>query len=134
MTVELDHMIIPVNDASESVAFYTAVLGFGDEGESPPFSVVRVGPGLTLQLAPWGTDGNWHVAFAMSRDEFDTALARLRDTGTAFGDSFHDAANGRGPSVSDGGRGSGQAIYLLDPNRHLIELRYYADDGVDVVS
>jgi hypothetical protein len=49
----------------------------------------------------------------------------MRATATAFGDSFHDAANGRGPADSDGARGSGQAIYLLDPNRHLIELRHY---------
>jgi catechol 2,3-dioxygenase-like lactoylglutathione lyase family enzyme len=125
MPVELDHIILPVNDASESVAFYTAILGFVDEGEQPPFSVIRVGPGLTLQLAPWGTDGDWHVAFAMSREELDEALARLRETSTAFGDSYHDATNGRGPGDSDGARGSGKAIYLLDPNRHLIELRCY---------
>ena len=52
--------------ADESVAFYTAVLGFGDDGPNPPFSVVRVSPALTLQLAPWGTEGNMHLAFAMS--------------------------------------------------------------------
>jgi catechol 2,3-dioxygenase-like lactoylglutathione lyase family enzyme len=125
MTVELDHIILPVNDAAESVSFYTDVLGFVDEGEQPPFSVVRVGSGCTLQLAPWGTDGNWHLAFAMSRVELDDALQRLRSTQTPFGDSFHDAANGRGPADSDGARGSGAAIYLLDPNRHLIELRTY---------
>jgi catechol 2,3-dioxygenase-like lactoylglutathione lyase family enzyme len=125
MTVELDHIIVPVNDLAVSVSFYSEILGFADEGEQPPFSVVRVGLGLTLQLAPWGTEGNLHLAFAMSREELDTALARIRSTDTAFGDSFHDAANGRGPSDSDGARGPGKAIYLLDPNRHLIELRHY---------
>jgi catechol 2,3-dioxygenase-like lactoylglutathione lyase family enzyme len=127
VTVQLDHMILPVNDAAESVAFYTDVLGFTDDGARPPFSVVRVTPDFTLQLAPWGTEGNWHLAFAMSRDEFADAFARVRAAGLPFGDSFHDSANGRGPGDEDGSRGPGKAIYLLDPNRHLIELRHYDD-------
>jgi catechol 2,3-dioxygenase-like lactoylglutathione lyase family enzyme len=124
---ELDHLILPVNDAAESVAFFTSVLGFGDDGERPPFSVVRVSPTFTLQLAPWGTEGNVHLAFAMPRTEFDAAFARVRDARLPFGDSFHDADNGRGPGDEAGARGAGKAIYLLDPNRHLIELRYYED-------
>jgi catechol 2,3-dioxygenase-like lactoylglutathione lyase family enzyme len=127
MAVQLDHVILPVNDASESVAFYTDVLGFTDDGAQPPFSVVRVTPDFTLQLAPWGTEGNWHLAFAMTRAEFDDAFARVRDANIAFGDTFHDAANGRGPGDEPGARGPGKAIYLLDPNRHLIELRFYAE-------
>lgn len=125
MTVELDHLIVPVNDAGASVEFYTAVLGFADDGSRPPFSVVRVSEGCTLQLAPWGTEGNMHLAFAMERTEFDAALGRIRDRGVPYGDSFHDAANGRGPGDEDGARGPGKSIYLNDPNRHLIELRYY---------
>ncbi len=128
MAVQLDHMVLPVNDASASVSFYTEILGLTDEGVQPPFSVVRVTPDFTLQLAPWGTDGNWHLAFAMSRDEFDGAFARVHAAGIPFGDAFHDAANGRGPGDSDGARGPGKAIYLLDPNRHLVELRYYDED------
>ena len=126
--MELDHLILPVNDARESVAFYTSVLGFSDDGERPPFSVVRVSPTFTLQLAPWGTDGNVHLAFALPKAEFEAAFARVRADGLPFGDSFHDADNGRGPGDEDGARGPGKAVYLLDPNRHLIELRYYDGD------
>ena len=125
MGAELDHLILPVNDAAESVAFFTSILGFGDDGEMPPFSVVRVSPEFTLQLAPWGTDGNMHLAFALPKSEFDATLARVRDAGLPFGDSFHDPENGRGPGDETGARGPGKAVYLLDPNRHLIELRYY---------
>ncbi len=125
MGAELDHLILPVNDAAESVAFFTSVLGFVDDGERPPFSVVRVSPTCTLQLAPWGTDGNVHLAFALPRAEFDAAFERVRNAGLPFGDSFHDAANGRGPGDEAGARGPGKAVYLFDPNRHLIELRYY---------
>jgi catechol 2,3-dioxygenase-like lactoylglutathione lyase family enzyme len=127
VSAELDHLILPVNDAAESVAFYTSILGFDDDGERPPFSVVRVSPGFTLQLAPWGTEGNMHLAFALSRREFDAAFQRVRDAGLPFGDSFHSADNGQGPGDEPGARGPGKALYLLDPNRHLIELRYYED-------
>jgi hypothetical protein len=34
----------------------------------------------------------------------------------------------RGPADEDGARGSGKAIYLMDPNNHLIELRYYGSE------
>jgi catechol 2,3-dioxygenase-like lactoylglutathione lyase family enzyme len=123
--VQLDHVIVPVNDASESVAFYRDVLGFVDEGERPPFSVVRVSEDLTLQLAPWGTEGHMHLAFAMDPTEFETSFARLRAAGIPYGDAFHDSANMRGPGDEDGARGPGKAVYVTDPNRHLIELRYY---------
>src|SRR4029077_15483704 len=95
------------------------------DGERPPFSVVRVTPDFTLQLAPWGTEGNKHLAFAMTRPEFDAAFARIRAAGVPYGDSFHDAASMQGPGDEDGARGPGKAIYLHDPNRHLVELRYY---------
>jgi hypothetical protein len=51
----------------------------------------------------------------------------VRAAGLAYGDSFHEADNGRGPAPEDGARGPGYAVYLFDPNRHLIELRYYDD-------
>jgi hypothetical protein len=31
----------------------------------------------------------------------------------------------RGPGKADGAHGDTQSLYLLDPNRHLIELLYY---------
>ena len=125
VAVELDHLILLVNDTAESVGFYTDVLGFADEGMNPPFSVVRVVPNLTLQLAPWGAEGHTHLAFAMRRAECDAAFAGIRAANIAFGDSFHASDNGRGPGDEDGARGPGKAVYLMDPNRHLIELRYY---------
>jgi catechol 2,3-dioxygenase-like lactoylglutathione lyase family enzyme len=125
MAVRLDHLILPVNDVPASVAFYERVLGFACEGERPPFTVLRVADDLTLQLAPWGTEGGVHLAFALPRAEFDAAFARLRAAGIPFGDSFHDVGNGRGPGDEDGARGPGKAVYVFDPSRHLIELRHY---------
>ena len=125
--LQLDHLILPVNDVDASVAFYGDVLGFVPEGQSGPFTVVRVNADLTLQLAPWGTTGGVHLAFAMPRAEFDATFDRIRATKVPYGDSFHTADNGRGPGREDGAHGPGAALYLLDPNQHLIEIRHYDD-------
>jgi catechol 2,3-dioxygenase-like lactoylglutathione lyase family enzyme len=126
-TVQLDHLILPVNDAQQTIAFYTDVLGLTYDGESPPFSVVRVNEALTLQLAPWGTEGGVHLAFAMTPADFDDAFARVRAAGIEYGDSFHDVGNMQGPGDEPGARGPGKALYVFDPNRHLIELRHYSE-------
>lgn len=125
MAIQLDHLILRVADLRASVAFYTEILGLTHEGERPPFSVIRVSPELTLQLAPWGSEGGEHLAFAMTRAEFDAVFARLREAGIAYGDSFHSVGNGKGPGEEEGACGAGMALYLLDPSRHLIEIRYY---------
>jgi catechol 2,3-dioxygenase-like lactoylglutathione lyase family enzyme len=125
MSVQLDHLILTVNDAAASVAFYERVLGFASEGERGPFSVVRVSEGLTLQMAPWGTQGGEHLAFAMTRAQFDQVFARVREDGIPYGDSFHAVGNNLGPGDEDGARGPGKAVYFHDPSKHLIEIRHY---------
>jgi catechol 2,3-dioxygenase-like lactoylglutathione lyase family enzyme len=125
MSLHLDHLILAVNDRAASVAFYTRMLGLTDEGERAPFSVLRVTPDLVLQLAPWGTTGGQHLAFAMTQAEFDHAFARIRDAGIAYGDSFHTVGNQRGPGDEPGAQGPGKAVYCFDPSKHLIEIRYY---------
>ena len=123
--VTLDHLILTVNDREGSVRFYTDVMGFGYDGEDGPFSVIRVSPETTLQLAPWGTEGGQHLAFALSSEEFDAAFARVRAAELPFGDSFHDVGNMQGPGEEAGARGPGPTLYLFDPNGNLVELRHY---------
>jgi len=123
--LELDHLILAVNDRDETLAFYTSILGLRHEGEAPPFSVLRVTDRLTLQIAPWGTGGGEHLAFAMSRQEFDDVFARVRSSGIPYGDSFHDVGNMQGPGDEAGARGPGKAVYFFDPSKHLIEIRNY---------
>ena len=121
----LDHMILTVNDIDASVAFYTEVMGFVDEGQDEPFHVMRVNAETTLQLAPWGTDGGHHLAFALTPADFNAAFARVRAAGVEYGDSYHEVGNMRGPGEESGARGLGQAVYFFDPNGHLIEIRTY---------
>lgn len=125
MAVTLDHLILVVNDRAQSIEFYTQVLGLTYQGEREPFTAIRVSPELVLQLAPWGTKGGQHLAFAMTREEFEAVFRRVRDAGIPFGDTFEGVGNMRGPGESDGARGDGKALYLFDPSRHLIEIRHY---------
>ena len=125
MAITLDHLILRVNAREESVRFYTEILGLAYEGEREPFAVVRVTPELTLQLAPWGTEGGEHLAFAMTREEFEAAFQRIRAAGIEFGDSFHSVGNMKGPGQESGARGPGRSLYCFDPRRHLSEIRHY---------
>ena len=125
--MEIDHIILPVNDADASVAFYRDVIGCSYEGLDGPFSVVRVSPTFTLQLAPWGTEGNMHVALAMPSSDFEDAFARIRAAGIEYGDSFHAVGNMQGPGDESGARGPGKAVYCFDPSHHLVEIRHYGD-------
>ena len=121
----IDHLILNVNEVPSSVDFYVNVLGFELEGEDGPFTVIRVSENFTLQLAPWGTAGNEHLAFALSRKAFDDAFARVKERGIPFGDSFHAVGNNSGPGVESGARGPAPTLYMNDPNNHLIEIRTY---------
>ena len=127
MQLQLDHLILNVNDRQKSIEFYTQVLGMAYEGEreGTPFSVVRVTPEVILQLAPFGTKGGEHLAFSVARPEFDRALARIRERGVEYGDSFDTVGNMRAPGDSGGAKGPGKSIYLFDPSRHLIEFICY---------
>jgi len=121
----IDHLILNVNEVSPSVDFYVNVLGFELEEEDGPFTVIRVNEDFILQLAPWGTGGNEHLAFALSREAFDDAFARVKEKGIPFGDSYDSVGTNSGPGVESGARGPAPTLYMKDPNNHLIEIRTY---------
>jgi catechol 2,3-dioxygenase-like lactoylglutathione lyase family enzyme len=125
MTIELDHLILPVNDAATSVAFYTDVMGFRHEGQDGPFAVLRVTERLMLLLSPFGTQGGLHLAFAMSRPEFEGAFERIKLCGVPYGDKYDSVGSMRGPAPERSARGTGQSVYLFDPNNHLLEIVHY---------
>jgi catechol 2,3-dioxygenase-like lactoylglutathione lyase family enzyme len=72
-----------------------------------------------------GTQGGDHLAFALSKPEFEAAFARLQAAGVAYGDRYDSVGSMRGPGRESGARGMGNAVYFFDPNRHLIEIRHY---------
>src|SRR5215471_7341786 len=121
----IDHLILNVKEIPASVEFYVLVLGFKLEGEDGPFTVIRVSDDFTLQLAPWGTKGNEHYAFALSRQDFDDTFARIKHAQIPYGDSYHSVDNNSGPGNETGARGPAPTLYLNDPSNHLIEIRTY---------
>src|SRR5258706_5801504 len=125
MAARLDHLILMVNDQQASIDFYTRILGFTDEGARGPFSVLRVDPEFVIQLAPWGTSGGEHLAFAMTRAELDGVFDRVRSAALSHGDAFDAVGNMRGPGEAEGAKGVTQSLYFFDPSKHLIEILSY---------
>jgi catechol 2,3-dioxygenase-like lactoylglutathione lyase family enzyme len=121
----LDHLILMVNDQAASIDFYTRILGFTDEGPRGPFSTLRVSSDCVIQLAPWGTAGGEHLAFAMTQEELDAVFEHVRSAGLPYGDAFDGVGNMRGPGESDGAHGASRSVYFFDPSKHLIEILAY---------
>ena len=126
---ELDHIIVKVNDLEASKAFYTTILGFQYDGVDGPFAVIRAGENFQMQLAPWGTEGFEHYAFAVSRSEFDDIFARVKNAGIDYGPGFDSVGTNTGPGRESGAKGDAPTLYFFDPNKHLLEIRTYAADG-----
>jgi catechol 2,3-dioxygenase-like lactoylglutathione lyase family enzyme len=128
VAIELDHIILPVNDRARSIAFYTQIVGLEHVGDRDPMSLLRVTPGFVIQIAPWGTKGGEHLAFAMSKPEFEATFDRVKAAEIAYGDRFDAVGNMAGPGDEPGSKGDGKAVYFFDPDRHLIEIRHYELD------
>ncbi|MFZ6843533.1 VOC family protein [Undibacterium sp. RuTC16W] len=121
----LDHIIMKVNDLQSSIAFYTEILGFTAEDTGGPFTLIQVNPEFQIQLAPWGTPGLEHYAFAVSRDDFTSIFQRIQSAGIAYGPTFHAVGTNTGPGEESGARGRAPTLYFNDPNKHLLEIRTY---------
>ena len=121
----IDHIILNANDLDQTLRFYTEVLGFTVEEQDGEFGVLRVDESFTFQVAPWGTKGNEHYAFALDKAEFDAVFARLKERGIPYGDAFDTVGSNRGPGNESGARGMAPTIYFFDPNHHLLEIRTY---------
>jgi catechol 2,3-dioxygenase-like lactoylglutathione lyase family enzyme len=121
VTMKLDHIILPVNDKARSLAFYTKVLGFTEE----PYALLRVTPDFVIQVMQRGTEGGEHLAFSMSKSEFDRTLARVKEAAIPFGDNFDRVGNMKGPGRASGSSPRGSSIYFLDPDKHMLEIMHY---------
>jgi catechol 2,3-dioxygenase-like lactoylglutathione lyase family enzyme len=124
----LDHLILHVNDLAASIAFYTEVLGFSDEGRDGPFAVIRVGPDCQLLLVPNGAPGFEHYAFAVTSAEFNAIFRRIKAAGIAFGPTYDAVGANTDAGFEAGARGMAPTLYFNDPNKHLLEIRTYDKD------
>ena len=127
MPVFLDHTIVEVEDLATSLAFYRDVLGLESRGRSGPFEVILVTPDLALDLMEEATPVSRHLAFGMDRETFDATFARIRASGTPYGDGPSSPDNMRGPGRSSGVHGATDSVYFCDPSGNLLEVLTYED-------
>ena len=121
MTVKLDHLILSVTDVEQSVRFYHRTFGFKYE----PTDLLRISPTLVLQLIQRPPSVSQHLAFSMSRAEFEATFARLKAANVPFGDNFDTVGAMTGPGKAHGSRKNGASIYFHDPDRHMLEIMRY---------
>jgi catechol 2,3-dioxygenase-like lactoylglutathione lyase family enzyme len=125
---DADHTNWRVGDVGRSLGFYRDVLclePFGleeyERGEHPLVSL-RVTPGFILHLRPdptfepVATGGYDHLALVVEDTNPEALAEYLTDAGVEIESTSNSVI---------GARGSGQALYVRDPDGYLIELKFY---------
>lgn len=122
-----DHLVLTVADVERSLAFYTGVLGLEpvrvDEWRAgrAPFPSVRIDEGTILDLVH-GSRGEAnmdHLCLVVAPLDWQEVI----DSGVFTVEE--------GPVPRFGARGTGQSIYVRDPDGNSVELRYYPQDTRD---
>jgi catechol 2,3-dioxygenase-like lactoylglutathione lyase family enzyme len=125
---DADHTNWRVRDVGKSLGFYRDVLGlepFGldeyERGEHPLVSL-RVTPEFILHLRPdptfepGATGGYDHLALVVEGTDPDALSEHLEEAGVEIESTSKNVI---------GARGSGEALYVRDPDGYLIELKFY---------
>ncbi|RLL68211.1 VOC family protein [Streptomyces sp. Z26] len=120
-----DHVVLNVQDAERSLAFYCGPLGLApvrvDEWRSGavPFPSVRVSADTIIDLVEQPrADGNVdHLCLTVEpldwREVVESGVFTVVD----------------GPGSRFGARGDGQSLYIRDPDGNTVELRWYPQDA-----
>ena len=120
--VGLDHIVLNVADVERSLAFYVDELGLAplrvDEWRRKEvfFPSVRVDASTIIDLLQHVPEGENvdHFCLVVAPMDFDALKASGR----------LDVVEG--PATRFGARGNGTSLYIRDPDRNLVELRYYS--------
>src|SRR5919107_3521840 len=125
---DADHTNWRVRDIERSLEFYRDVLGlepFGldeyERGEHPLVSI-RITPGFILHLRPdptfepGATGGYDHLALVVEGTDPDALAESLTEAGVEIESTSKNVI---------GARGSGEALYVRDPDGYLIDLQFY---------
>jgi catechol 2,3-dioxygenase-like lactoylglutathione lyase family enzyme len=119
MSAKLNHTIVWCHDQEKSATFLTEILGLPPPRRFMGFLVVDLANEVSVDYLPAESEpiALQHLAFLVSEDEFDGALARVRERTSQI---WADPAKQQPGRINRhfGGRG----VYFDDPNGHLFEL------------
>lgn len=118
MAVQLNHTIVWCKDKHISANFLTNVLGLPPAEPFPPFMVVTLENGVSLDFHQTaGPIASQHYAFLVSDAEFDDGLKRIQYGGLGYW-----ADPGRQHANEINHEWNGRGVYFNDPDGHLLEL------------
>ena len=117
----IDHVVLVVRDVDESISWYTDRFAVTVEryelweAGASPFVSLRVSDSFLIDLLPGEPSGINvdHIALVTDRPSFDDFVRRNTDSIEM------------GPRELSGARGTGDGVYLRDPDGHRVELRTY---------
>lgn len=119
MAARLNHTIVWCHDQKKSATFLTEILGLPPPRRFMGFLVVDLANEVSVDYLPAESEpiALQHLAFLVSEDEFDGALARVRERTPQI---WADPAKKQPGRINRhfGGRG----VYFDDPNGHLFEI------------
>ena len=119
--IDFDHIVLNVADVERSLQFYSDDLGLEGLRVEPwrrgevPFPSVRVNEVTIIDLLDASRQGENadHFCLVVEVTDFEALIASGR----------FDVVEG--PVTRYGARGQGTSLYIRDPDRNLVELRYY---------
>lgn len=120
----LDHIIVRVESAADSAAFYSSILGFPHEVTNGPFEIIWINAGLTLNLMQDKPNDPQHLAFELPDGDFKQTLERIRTNCIPYC-STPFSRERQGPGVAYGAGGNANSIYFSGPDAHSLEIRLY---------
>lgn len=120
MSVQLDHLIVPVHDrrrAAELLAFLLDV-PWAESDAGGPFSPVYINDGLTLDFdEAEGAFPVQHYCFRVSEEEFDAILTRIKARRIEYRSTPHGPAD-----MKINTRHGGRIMYWNKPDGHVWEV------------
>lgn len=118
MTARFNHLMIPAHAPTASAAFYRSLIEAEDAPSWGPFVNLLLTDGVLLQFAtPPTAFDSMHFAFLVDDEHFDRARASLEASATDYWADPH-----RTKLNEIGTEDDARALYVVDPNRHLVEL------------
>ena len=118
MAIELNHTIVPAHDPQASAQFLAGILGLQVGQPVANFTPVTLTNRVTLDYDYSDNVAEHHYAFAVSKEEFEAAFARIGDAGITY---YADPGCTRAGEIYYGKAGN-RGTYFRDPDGHLMEI------------